>query len=158
MTKIEERRYLQCPYARAKTALQDELHDVASGDSTLRLTLPIGKGNSTIDLAKDVDVTLAPTTDPMHFDEPWRVAWAPHGGGPYPQFEGVLSIRADEDWNTAAIELAGAYEPPYGAAGKAFDAIAGSRIAQATARTLLERIGNRIEERFRREEAEKHAS
>lgn len=154
MTHLHEHRFLKCPYTRAKGYLREALQSLATSNEEQRLTLhvPLASGNG---LHKDVLVSYAMGADPMHFDEPWRIHWIPAGGGPYPTFDGELTIRADQDYPTSIIELTGSYKPPLGIAGAAFDAVAGSRIATATAQTLLRQLGDAMESRYRGEEVQK---
>lgn len=156
MTSIVQRHFITCPYGLAKTFLQAELAPT-SGEHLewlLHVTPPVPAG---AEVSKQVDVYVSRSVDPMHFDQPWKVTWAPSHGGPFPTFSGTLTVRADEDWNVAALELAGTYEPPLGPAGKAFDAVLGSRIARSTAKALLAEIGDRIVTRYRDEEAAKRS-
>jgi hypothetical protein len=147
MTKIVQRRIVACPYNLAKGYLDREFQgDVPGLSWRLRVSA---------DVVKDVDVQVRRAEDPMHFDEPWTVTWVPHGGGPYPSFKGTLTVRADEDWTGSELELSGSYDPPFGAAGKAFDLLLGERLATATAKTLLDEIGSRFEAHYRRDEAAK---
>jgi len=156
MTSIAERHFVPCPYGLAKQFLASELFPADGGQLEwfLHVAPPAIKG---IDLSKDVDVTVSRAMDPMHFDEPWNVTWAPHGGGPYPTFSGTLTVRADEDWNVSALELRGSYEPPLGPAGKAFDRLLGSRLATLTAKALLAKIGDQLIAHYHAEEAAKRA-
>ena len=94
----------------------------------------------------------------MNFDEPWTIHWSPVEGGAFPDFDGQLTVRADEDYPTSILELTGSYTPPMGLVGAIFDAIAGSRIAEATARELLKTIGCSMEAQYNAEEqAKSHA-
>ena len=156
MTHLSERHFIACPYGLAKIFLQAELTPVQGEvlEWTLHVAPPSPRG---IDIAKDVEVTVSHAIDPMHFDEPWNVAWKPHGGGPYPSFAGTLTVRADEDWNVSAIELTGQYEPPLGVVGKAFDLLLGAHLATTTAEALLRDLGDRIIVRYKAEEAAKQA-
>jgi hypothetical protein len=155
MAELNETRDLQCPYHLAQGYLFQSLSGrAASGEATtLTLSVPLPG----VALRKDVAVTFGKGTDPMHFDQPWSVRWTPVGGGPYPDFDGELTVRAGEDYTAAVLELKGTYRPPGGVAGAAFDAVAGGRIAAATAQHLLEDVGNEMEARYRREEAEKRS-
>jgi hypothetical protein len=155
MTHLHEHRFLKCPYSRARTYLRDALESIAQNRDPQKLTLRVPFRAGDLGLKKDVIVTYSPANDPMHFDEPWHVRWKPDGGGPYPEFEGELTIRADEDYPTSILELTGAYTAPLGIAGAAFDAVAGSKIAAATAQDLLRTIGEAMERRYRDEEAVK---
>ena len=154
MSSLYQRRYLNCPYKRAKELLAEAVPQAATSadGQLLRLRLPVAEGAS---LSKEVLIVLEPGSDPMHFDQVWNVRWEPVTGGVYPSFAGTLTVRADERYETSILELAGAYQPPLGAVGAAFDSVVGSRIAHATAREFLRVIGSDIEDRFRKEEAQK---
>lgn len=153
MSELNVTRDLNCPYHLARGYLsQDVANRSASGKAT-RITLSAPLPG--IALHKDVDVTFAKGADPMHFDEPWKLHWKPAGGGPYPDFQGELTVRAGEDYPVAILELVGSYAPPGGAAGAAFDAVAGNWIAFATAQQLLKELGDEMEARYRREEDHK---
>ncbi len=155
MSTLFYRRYVNVPYGRARGYLEDALgaYAISGEPQMVRLAIPLPE-NGEARLQKDVVVTYGPGTDPMHFDEPWKLHWHPQGGL-FPDFDGELTVRADEDYTSCALELRGTYLPPLGAAGAAFDAILGSRLASSTARELLREIGSRIEERFKVEEAAK---
>jgi|SRR5665213_528021 len=154
MTSIAERHFVPCPYGLAKSFLASELFpiDVGQLEWIIHVTPTTTEG---IDLSKAVDVTVSRAIVPMHFDEPWNVTWAPHGGGPYPTFLGTLTVRADEDWNVSTLELKGSYEPPLGPAGKAFDTLLRSRLATITAKALLAQIGDRLIAQYRSNEGTK---
>jgi hypothetical protein len=110
-----------------------------------------------MELSKGVTVTFGSAVDPMHFDQPWRIHWKPQGG-PYPEFEGELTVRADETYETSRLELRGSYRPPGGIIGAAFDFVAGGRIASATAQALLRRLGNEMVKRYQHDEQAKRDS
>lgn len=155
MSELFERYFVQCPYHLAQRYLADSLSQQAeSGASSLLSLTASGPG---IKLEKDVIVTFAGAVDPMHFDQPWHIHWKPQHG-PYPEFDGELTVRADETYETSALELRGSYDPPGGALGAAFDWAAGSRIAHSTARELLERIGAEMVARYQSDERAKKAS
>lgn len=118
--------------------------------STLALTLSLPGA----ELVKEVAVTFGVASDPMHFDEPWSVHWKPIAG-PYPEFDGELTVRADETYESSRLELCGSYRPPGGTAGAAFDAVVGNRIARATAQALLARFGFEMESRYAKDEKSK---
>lgn len=155
MTHVYERIFLKCPYVRAREYLRDSLETASQEHSTqiLPLTAPLAFVPGTLE--KNVLVRYERGQDPMHFDEPWKVFWSPEGGGPYPDFAGELTVRADESYKGAVLELHGDYAPPLGTVGKAFDMVIGARIASSTARALLNHIGSAMEERYRKEEAAK---
>lgn len=158
MTHIYERRFLNCPYVRAREYLREALQAAAEGKTvqTLPLTAPLSFVPGALE--KNVLVRYERGRDPLHFDEPWNVYWTPEGGGPYPDFAGELTVRADESYRRAVLELTGDYAPPFGTVGRAFDMVVGARIASSTAKALLEHIGSSMEERYRTEEKAKGGS
>jgi hypothetical protein len=155
VTHIYERLFLKCPYVRAREYLRQALESAADRKQvqTLPLTAPLKFVPGALE--KNVLVRYERGADPLHFDEPWQVAWTPDGGGPYPDFAGEMTVRADENYNGAVLELAGDYAPPFGAVGRAFDIVLGQRIAAATAQSLLRSIADGMESRFLDEEAAK---
>jgi hypothetical protein len=157
MTHLYQRLVANTPYHLARMYLHDALADSAASHklTTLTLSLALHEGTLGGGIQRDVIASYSAGADPMHMDEPWKVHWTPKGGGPYPDFDGELTVRAGEDYDTCVLELRGDYKPPGGVAGKAFDAMVGSRIASATARELLARIGAEIQSRYERQEAAK---
>ena len=153
MARLFEQRYLQCPYVRAKDYLAQSLREAAQHGHEQTLTLRVTMRE--YDIERDVLVRYGKGADPMHFDEPWKVHWTPAQGGPFPDFDGTLTVRAGENYETAILELEGEYEPPLGAAGRVFEAAVGHRIAANTGQALLETIGEQMEARYRAEEAGK---
>lgn len=153
MSQILERRLVACPYNLAQGYLAHAIgpHVSSPGPLTLTLSLPGA------DLVKEVIVTYDAGFDPMHFDEPWSVHWKPKAG-PYPEFDGELTVRADETYAESWLELRGSYRPPGGALGTAFDAAVGNRIARATAQALLGRFGSQMEARYAADEKSKACS
>ncbi len=151
MSELIERVFVACPYHRARGYLAEGVGERAKTGGTMSLRVPIAG----VDVKKNVVVTFSPGVDPMHMDQPWRVHWTPEGGGPYPDFDGDLTVRADEDYTTSILELKGEYRPPGGALGQAFDTVVGSRIAALTGQSLLKTIGDEFERRYHAEEAGK---
>jgi hypothetical protein len=64
----------------------------------------------------------------------------------FPDFRGTLQLRIASVEETR-LTLEGTYRPPFGAAGRVFDALLGRRIARATMRDLLERLADAMERR-----------
>lgn len=150
MSELLERRFVRCPYNLAQQYLARLIGPRVEKASPLTLTLDVPGGR----LVKHVIVTYEAAVDPMHFDQPWRVHWEPQGG-PYPVFDGELTVRADENYESSLLELKGSYEPPGGALGAAFDDVLGKRIATATAQALLERVGAELEVCYAQDEKSK---
>jgi len=106
----------------------------AGGDAVLPLRVHFGD----LTIERDVDFHLQ--TKPAYPGyKLLDVSWTPKDGGPYPAFNGTLSVAQDAvGWSR--IEIDGTYRPPFGIAGAAFDAVLGHRIAQDTAAELLAEI------------------
>ena len=64
----------------------------------------------------------------------------------FPDFHGALRLRIASVDETR-LTLEGCYQPPFGAFGKVFDVLIGRRIARATMRDLLRRLGDAMEQR-----------
>lgn len=96
---------------------------------------------------KRVLVRYEPGRDPLQFDELWNVYWTPAGGGPYPDFAGQLTVRADENFRGAVLELTGDYAPPLDVMGQALDMVSAAKIASGTAKELLAQIARYLEGR-----------
>jgi len=64
----------------------------------------------------------------------------------FPQFHGTLRLRI-ETVDSTRLTLEGAYRPPLGLAGRAFDLLIGRRIARATMTDLIDRIAHALERR-----------
>jgi len=155
MSDLLEYRVVRCPYNLARQYLAEsvEARAASGAPGPLALTLSVPGG----ELVKEVVVTYGTATDPMHFEQPWQVRWKPKAG-PYPEFDGELTARADETYKSTLLELKGSYRPPGGALGAAFDWAVGGRIAAATAQALLERIGAEMESRYQRDELAKRTN
>lgn len=102
-------------------------------------------------LAKDVDVEFTRGGDAVDADNPWKVRWTPAPGGVYPSFKGEMRVRPNSTDGTAFLDMHGSYEPPLGAAGAAFDAVLGHRIAEATIRSLIASMAADMKSRYQRE-------
>jgi hypothetical protein len=154
MSDVTELRILRCPYHLAQAYLEQSIAGHAESGESAPLTLSLAIPG--VELVKNVTVTFSRATDPMHFDQPWHIHWTPRAG-PYPDFDGELTVRADETYETCRLELRGSYRPPGGVAGAAFDKVLGHRIAYATARALLQRVGDGMEARYTADELAKEA-
>jgi hypothetical protein len=100
-------------------------------------------------------VTLTPAHRPQDMAPRFTVHWEAEGDGPYPVFDGILTVEGGDDYDEFRLALEGTYRPPLGIAGKAFDLMVGNRIADRTAHKLLADIGGVMEARFANEEAAK---
>ena len=128
MGNIREFTTVACPFDEVPDRLYAHFD---GGDAVLPLRLRFG------DLRVERDVNFRLQTKPAY--PGYRlldVSWTPKDGGPYPRFDGTLSV-AEDGAGWSRIEIDGSYRPPFGIAGAAFDAAVGQRIAQATASELL---------------------
>ena len=105
----------------------------------VRLRVPLlGAGGPALE--KEVNVKYS-TRAGKGEHRPWSLSWEPIGGGPFPRFEGELTI----DTATPSLLLEGEYTPPLGAAGQVFDAVMGARIASVTALEFLRSVAEQME-------------
>lgn len=117
-----------CPFDEVPGRLY---HHFSGGNAILPLRVRFG------DLRVERDVDFHLKTKPAYPGyKLLDVSWEPKDGGPYPTFNGTLSVAEDAvGWSR--IEIDGTYRPPFGVAGAAFDAAVGQRLAQGTATELL---------------------
>jgi hypothetical protein len=137
MTHVFERIPLACSYATARACLRKHVEAAMQRGAPLVVRFTVNAVGAR--LQKNVLLLYAPGVDPLRVNEVWNVRWTPEGGGPYPDFTGELTVRQDGA-KGPFLELEGSYEPPLGYAGAAFDMLAGSRIAAATAQAVLRLI------------------
>jgi hypothetical protein len=150
MTRIAAKQIVLAPLASAGRFLDDFFNahrEATTGEA--HVVLKAG------DLAREAIVTLTPAHRPGDMTPRYAVSWKDAQDGPYPHFSGTLEVESDEDYGASWIALDGTYAPPGGIGGRVFDAMIGSRIADATARTLLLEIRDEAERHFAVEEAGK---
>jgi len=145
MAHVKESVVVQWPNGRVPSYLEwylDQLSGADGNKATLELRIPgdlVGVPGG-VTIGRDVTATFAPVGDELNREEQrLSVRWAPKHGGPFPVFAGALKLSA-QPGSHCMLTLEGDYEPPLGLAGDMFDAALGRRIAQATARELLDRI------------------
>jgi hypothetical protein len=150
VTAIVEKELVHAPLGSAQTFLQAYFaaHPAPKGEGA-RILLRAG------DAAQSAIVTLQPARRPADMTPRYRVHWEAEDGGPYPVYDGELTIGADDDYNAFWLVLDGAYQPPGGVAGQLFDAVIGRRIAAASARGLLTEMRAEIEALFGAQERAK---
>lgn len=159
MTKVRDAVLVRCPVRSAPGYLLDYFKRQGDGQtSAVTLTLHLQIVDKTID--REVVATLTKPTGTWPKTQ-FEFTWGPKTGGAYPVFSGHLDIE-DDGSGYCRLVLTGSYDPPYGIAGKAFDAAFGKRIAVATVRELLAALKNELEEayhiEFEREKASIRAS
>jgi hypothetical protein len=152
MSAITEKKLVHAPLASANLFLQALFanHTVPNGEGA-RIVLRVGKA------AQLVIVNLQPAHRPADMTPHYRVNWETESSGPFPIFNGELTIGADDDYNAFWLVLDGTYAPPGGVAGQLFDAVFGHRLAAASARSLLTDMRVEIDSLFAAQERVKTA-
>jgi hypothetical protein len=150
VTPIAEKLLVRAPLASAHRLLQAFLdgHPAPKGAGA-RIVLRAGEA------AQPALVVLQQVRRPQDMTPFYKVHWEAEGRGPFPVFDGILTVGGDEDYNAFWLTLEGVYVPPGGVAGQVFDAVIGRRIAETTARGLLEQIRSAAEALFAAEERAK---
>ena len=150
MSTLSERVLVNCPLAQASLRINEffRAHGNDDGD-VARLDLH-GAGQE-----RAVIATIGLRHLPADMTPRYRVEWATEKPGPYPRFAGEVFVEGSDDYDVFWLTLKGRYEPPLGVVGKAFDAIAGHRIAAATAMDLLTRMKTEMETLYLVAESEK---
>ena len=159
MSIVQERLFIEAPYTQAAGAFERRLGlppGADHGKCTLTLVFPAAEGR---EIARVVTATTERLPNAANFASRYRIAWEAGRtarGIPTPAFSGTLSLSAGEDYSESELKLDGRYDPPGGAAGRAFDELVGRRIAHATMGALLSGVGDELRETHERIEAEKH--
>jgi hypothetical protein len=152
MTHIAEATAIQSPPERSRAYLLSYVSRLPkSRDGRAVVRLGAGPTSGGLRLEHDVEAELKPADDEKHLEYRVALSWRPTGTTLLPSFSGVLRFQWDEDYGYTWLVLEGDYEPPLGAAGKAFDAIAGERIARGTMRALLDDLREVLESAHARE-------
>jgi len=139
---------VRCPFSVAHDYAEDFFADAARGVELhvpLRDLAPTRTGH----LRRRVRLVAVRRLD---VDEPGRahdaleIDWTA-GTRFFPDFQGALRLRIASVEETR-LTLEGSYQPPFGAFGAVFDLVVGRRIARATMRDLLRRLGDSMELRY----------
>jgi hypothetical protein len=144
MSEIHECLTVLCPFDQTPKAAQAYVASLPEEDGKHLIPIRISVGDLTVERRADLKINHSRAYPGFEIME---IAWKPHDGGPYPVFRGTLSVE-DVGGNFSRLDLDGAYDPPGGIAGAAFDAVVGHRIAVAGARQLLEEIKHGMELAF----------
>jgi hypothetical protein len=154
MTFLKRTVVVESPFAQAADLVEQlfAASIVENGTVTLRLQAP-ATASGLPRFAREQDAVVAfrrreDPNQPVVFELHWESA----DGGPYPVFDGTLTVAQDETYESCRLILEGSYTPPGWLAGAAFDAAVGSRIAEATAQALLDRIRDSLAARHEQTE------
>lgn len=117
----------------------------SSGEIAVSLRLDLAAFGLRGDLAIKHDVLMRfVPAEPKDCSISYDVEWTPAPAGPYPRFSGTMRLLPAADSRRSVLELSGAYEPPLGMLGAAFDAMLGHRIAAATLRAFAHDLASQI--------------
>ncbi|MBV8600778.1 MAG: hypothetical protein JO359_04350 [Candidatus Eremiobacteraeota bacterium] len=142
MSTLRETIVVRTPFAQAADLVENFFVGQAEKDGTIvmRLAAPGGGlGLRAFSVEHDVTATFRRERGPSETIV-FALHWESADGGPFPIFDGTLTVAQDEDYGTCRLILEGSYTPPGWVAGAVFDAVVGSKIAEATARELLARM------------------
>ena len=159
MSVVKERLYVEAPYSQAAGAFERRLGFPPGGDrgtSVLTLPFPVGENH---EIARVVTATSHRLPNAANYTSQYRIAWEAGRtarGLPTPGFTGTLTLSSGEDYSETELKLDGAYDPPAGVVGRAFDELLGRRIAHATLSALLSGVGEELREAHEAVEAGKH--
>lgn len=138
---LREERTVRCPFSIAEEYVGEYLRRAEHGGA--EGVLHVGA------LGRRVRLNFGRRSDPQErgrrHDE-LVLHWT--SGSPLlPDFNGTIAFRIAAPDTRVIVE--GAYRPPFGLAGRAFDALAGRRIARATIRDLVDHLAADAETRER---------
>lgn len=147
MSAVRVERIVQCPFSVAHEYAEDFFAHAAQGVELhvpLRDLAPTRGGH----LRRHVRLIAVRQPDEHEHGRPHdalEIDWTA-GTRFFPNFQGHLRLRIDTV-ETTRLALEGEYQPPFGPFGLVFDAVLGRRIARATMRELLQRLGDAMEQR-----------
>ena len=147
VARVLVQRVVRCPFSVAHDYAEDWFADAAGGVELrvpLRDVAPTRKGH----LRRRVRLVaerVRDEHDPGRAHDALEIDWSA-GTRFFPDFHGALRLRI-ASVETTLLSLEGEYQPPFGPFGRVFDLVAGRRIARATMRDLLERLGDAMEQR-----------
>jgi hypothetical protein len=154
MTHLRERAEVDCPLAETEARLDAYFESLRSADgiARMRLRVPVNGLASGLGVSfdREVRVEARRARDEENLNDITRITWSPEGRAVFPQFEGTLVTWGSDNGKASYVEIDGAYEPPFGAAGEIFDEAIGRRLAFLTAREFLRDLKRAIEMPFPR--------
>ncbi len=137
MSEVRVTHYCECPFSSAIGFAQRALRERHIQVSPVE-TVAENVAHAT----KVVD----DRTDRSRLHDALLLVWKPEHRGLFPDFTGVLTVRPKD--RGVWMRLQGRYTPPFGVAGKLFDMVAGERIAERTARRLLDGLITEVEAKW----------
>lgn len=142
MPQLHSQTYLREDPATAKRRLLDILANPHE-PFALRVSLADFGIPGNLKLEKEIVVTANLQRDDANLNDVLAVRFeASDSAGIYPSFSGILDVNAGEPGSV--LDLVGTYDPPGGAAGRAFDATIGYLIAQRSMSSFLDDLAQKI--------------
>ena len=147
-TVVVVERVVRCPFSVAHDYAEDFLRDAAGRTVEVRVPLRDLVWALRGRLHRPVKMVFKrhpDTTEAGRRHDAMLIDWSA-GTALFPDFHGFLRMRI-ASVETTRLTFEGSYEPPFGRAGRIFDAVLGRRIARVTMSDLLKRIGDALERR-----------
>jgi hypothetical protein len=146
MATLHAQEPIGCPADAASELIEPAIRAISAGE-TLAVRVPVEPSGSEdgITLEHDVRFRTSHVRDASGLNDLTVITWESGSPIPMPQFSGTITADFDAAGTQPVLVLDGAYDPPGGMAGAAFDALLGSRIARATMHELLHRMAGAIE-------------
>ena len=138
MSAIRVTSYCECPFSDAIDFAQLSLKEQPE--------LHVSPISSASEAVMHTTRVVDDATDGSRSHDALLVVWKPTHRTVFPDFRGVLTVRPRD--RGVWMRLEGRYDPPFGLAGKAFDAVVGKRIAERSAQRLLSRVIEDVEAKW----------
>jgi len=148
--------YVNHPYAAVRDALRSDPLGIFQRATTVAaaraeaLNAQLHARVGPIEVAADVQIEVASIVEEPESSPQGRpstkltLEWkAVHRPGMFPVMHAVLSVYALTPTETQ-LDLEGTYAPPAGAVGRAFDAVAGHRIAEASVQQFIQEVATAL--------------
>lgn len=146
MAELHLARSAACPVARAPAFVESFFSEQSPDGAPVLIALRapvVLPGLPELTLTRDCVVRIAAAPGAEAPAARYDVVWESAAGGPFPRFEGRLTLT-DDDAGGTLVALDGSYEPPLGPLGSAFDTVIGHAIAESTGNDLVERIARHL--------------
>jgi hypothetical protein len=145
--RVAVERVVRCPFSVAHEYAEDFFAHAARG---IELHVPLRdlaptRGGHLRRPVRLVAERIPDEHEPGRAHDAMEIHWTA-GTRFFPDFHGALRLRIASVEETR-LSLEGSYQPPFGAFGAVFDLVIGRRIARATMRDLLRRLGDAMEHR-----------
>ena len=139
--RVVVNRIVECPFSATIEFAAEELERSPEVQVS-----PLESAGESVRLASSV---VEDATDAVRKHDALAFAWRARHRGLFPDLHGTLTVRPSV--RGSELTLAGQYTPPFGAAGKLFDTIAGHAIARRTLDRFLGHVAQRVESRWQQE-------